>query len=207
MDFRFSIKMPGSITHDLFFRDKDRCVRAAVNFESQILDEMDRAGKLAACLVQVPPKLSGSYWDDFIEFLSNLDSSRYRYFVEPRNPQISSDMATNSLKKVGIGLANVDTPVTGLELYGPGSKYVRLHGRNAEQWETSDERMSKYRYRYSSEEISGISAIIKSSISGGDDIFIYFNNHHEGNAAINAMELGRSLGQPIRNQPEQRKLF
>jgi uncharacterized protein YecE (DUF72 family) len=205
-DFRFSIKMPGSITHDLFFRDRKGCTDKAVDFEKQILNEIDSAGKLGACLIQIPPRLSLNYWDDFLEFLGNLDSSSYRYFVEPRNPDISIKVASETLGKLGMGIVNTDTPEANLSDPGRGTKYIRMHGRNVEQWESSDEGMPKYRYLYSMEEIKGLSAIIKRSITSGDEVFIYFNNHHEGNAPLNAMSLGMELGLPIAKSLDQ-KLF
>jgi uncharacterized protein YecE (DUF72 family) len=206
-DFRFSIKMPGSITHDLFFRDLPATISRSLDFEKFILGEMDTYGKLGACLIQMPPWLSGKQWDNFMEMLSYLDTTRYRYFVETRNPDISQATARESLGRLKVGLALVDTPLIRVDAVDAGTNYIRLHGRNAEQWNEVDDKMSKYRYLYGSDEISEIASVIKPHISSQDDIFIYFNNHHEGYAPQNAIELGKALGIASAGFPEQKKLF
>ncbi|MEM0155193.1 MAG: DUF72 domain-containing protein [Thermoplasmataceae archaeon] len=206
-DFRFSIKMPGSITHDLFFSDRKSCVNKAVDFERQILGEMDSAGKLGACLIQMSSRLSMNYWDDFTDFLGNLDSSGYKYFVELRNSDMELRSASETLGNMGIGTVSTDTPVANLSSLEVGTKYIRLHGRNVAQWESKDEGMSKYKYLYNMDEIRELSATIKKSVSTGDDIFIYFNNHHEGNAPMNAISLGMELGLRIGKGQDQKKLF
>jgi len=206
-DFRFSIKMPGSITHDLFFRDLPSCISKALDFEKLILGEFDNSGKLGACLIQMPPWLSGKQWGNLIEMLSLLDTTRYRYFVEIRNPDISHETARESLGKLNVGFTVVDTPESHLNALSPGPNYVRMHGRNAEQWKEVDDKMSRYRYLYSPEEISGIGSVLKAQLNSTDDIFVYFNNHHDGSAPLNAIELGKSLGIPATGRANQKKLF
>ena len=64
--------------------------------------------------------------------------------------------------------------------------------------------MEKYNYSYNPSELESIGKIIREA-EAKSDIYIYLNNHPNGNAPKNAMELMARLGE-TRNS-KQRSLF
>jgi len=81
--------------------------------------------------------------------------------------------------------------------------YVRLHGRNYEQWFASKERSPKggerYDYLYSLDELEPWAGRIRSIARHADTTYVITNNHFEGKAVANALELMSLLtGRPVR---------
>src|SRR2546428_638081 len=81
--------------------------------------------------------------------------------------------------------------------------YVRLHGRNYEQWFTSKERSpnggERYNYLYSLDELEPWAERIRSIARRADTTYVITNNHFEGKAVANALELMSLLaGRPVR---------
>ena len=71
--------------------------------------------------------------------------------------------------------------------------YVRLHGRNAKAWFTKNAgRDQKYDYLYSPEELKDWVEGVQSMEA--DRIFVITNNHFQGKAVVNALQLMRALG-------------
>jgi uncharacterized protein YecE (DUF72 family) len=92
--------------------------------------------------------------------------------------------------------------------------YIRLHGRNSEGWyKGANER---YTYKYSSKELSDWLRKVKKMVVKADKLFVFFNNHPFGYAALNAAEFIEILrvampdampDQNVPGLPEQGKLF
>ena len=76
--------------------------------------------------------------------------------------------------------------------------YVRLHGRNYEHWFTSSERPEeRYNYLYAQAELEPWAARITNIAQHTEVTFVITNNHFQGKAIANALQLIRLL----RNQP------
>jgi uncharacterized protein YecE (DUF72 family) len=74
--------------------------------------------------------------------------------------------------------------------------YLRFHGRNAARWWKHDEPWERYDYLYSPAELQEwIPAILKLSAQA-KTTFVFFNNHHAGQAVINARILAELLAAP-----------
>jgi uncharacterized protein YecE (DUF72 family) len=67
--------------------------------------------------------------------------------------------------------------------------YVRLHGRNYEQWFDSDNRNDRYNYLYSERELSGWKERIANIAVRARTTFVITNNYFESKAGVNALEL------------------
>ena len=67
--------------------------------------------------------------------------------------------------------------------------YVRLHGRNYEQWFDSDNRNDRYNYLYSEKELAGWKERIESVAQRAQTTYVITNNHFESKAGVNALEL------------------
>ncbi|MCX6645765.1 MAG: DUF72 domain-containing protein [bacterium] len=95
------------------------------------------------------------------------------------------------LKTLSISMSTVDGPE--IESLPPGGAtftcnpaYVRLHGRNKDNWYDGAE--ERYRYKYKRSELEGILKKVQKLVLKSDEVFVVFNNHPLGNAPINANE-------------------
>jgi len=207
-DFLYSVKIPFSVTHDLLLRNMKECRRLMLDFENRVLMRLKLAGKLCFALIQLSPYTNERNLPNVYDLLSTLSTSSIMYAVEPRHSSLYSDSSFyEEIIKLGAVPASLDSPEDPLEkIYtSKGMMYLRLHGRNSASWNSpTNMPMARYNYRYSSEEIANFAKMI-SSVKDMGDIFVYFNNHPNGNAPLNALELlGRleNSGNPI-----QRSLF
>jgi uncharacterized protein YecE (DUF72 family) len=72
--------------------------------------------------------------------------------------------------------------------------YVRFHGRNAGEWYQHDEAWQRYNYLYSEEELGEWVDKVQEVNEATDETFVFFNNHYQGQAAINAEMFAEMLG-------------
>jgi uncharacterized protein YecE (DUF72 family) len=80
--------------------------------------------------------------------------------------------------------------------------YVRLHGRNYEQWFDSDSRNDRYNYLYTRPELEKWKGRIDVIAGRAQKTFVIANNHFEGKAAVNALQLESMLkGGPVKVPP------
>ncbi|EQD67945.1 protein containing DUF72, partial [mine drainage metagenome] len=103
----------------------------------------------------------------------------------------------DKLSDLGISYVAIDSPEE--HLYNIRAKtswaYIRLHGQNAEEWNNpSSQGMDKYLYSYRENELKGFAGKIADSASRYSDLYIYFNNHPQGNAPRNATTLAGMIG-------------
>ena len=71
--------------------------------------------------------------------------------------------------------------------------YVRLHGRNYEQWFDSDSRDDRYNYLYSENELSDWKERIEVVAHKAESTYVVTNNHFEAKAGVNALQLKHLL--------------
>ncbi|MCK4573270.1 MAG: DUF72 domain-containing protein, partial [candidate division Zixibacteria bacterium] len=70
--------------------------------------------------------------------------------------------------------------------------YIRLHGRNKEQW--WDGGALRYDYYYSPEELKQWREKIEKIKEKVKALYVFFNNCHRGSAAKNALEFMKLVG-------------
>jgi uncharacterized protein YecE (DUF72 family) len=70
--------------------------------------------------------------------------------------------------------------------------YLRLHGRNAENWLSHD--TPRYDYLYREAELEDFALVARRLAERARMVFIMFNNCHLGHAAQNALQLKRMFG-------------
>ncbi|WP_393970918.1 DUF72 domain-containing protein [Oxyplasma meridianum] len=207
-DFLYSVKIPSAVTHDLLLRDMIQCKKLMLDFEKRVLMRLKDAGKLCFALIQISPFTSERNLSSVFDLLEALSTSSLMYAVEPRHRSIYSDSSFNEeIIKLGAIPASLDSPENPLKEihFSRRMAYLRLHGRNSADWNSHTEiPMARYNYRYSLEEISNLAKMINSK-KGMGDIYVYFNNHPNGNAPLNAMELLGKLENS--GKPKQRSLF
>ena len=72
--------------------------------------------------------------------------------------------------------------------------YLRLHGRNAENW--LSHATPRYDYLYRDAELRGFAEVAQRLSERARMTFVMFNNCHAGHAALNALQLQGILGGP-----------
>lgn len=194
--FRFTIKLPKELSHDLIIHNEKGAISYLTAYERLFIEEFSKEERLGAVLLQLPPFLGVDRFESIYRILSNLDTGRYRYALEIRNRELFVDRSiARRLSDLNIALVDIDSPDLrmGSLVSGADFAYLRLHGRNVEAWNrVNDYAMEKYRYDYG-KEIVQISEHVQSLQDRYSDLFVYFNNHPGGNAPRNAISLIENL--------------
>ncbi len=206
--FRFSVKMWSEITHHHMMSNPGAAIGDLERFMSTVIEPLKRENLLSACLVQLPPYFKRSDMESLTSLLEQARTTEVSYSVEFRHPTLYGDTtAIEELAAINVSTVSIDSPASLIrKIYTAGSvAYVRLHGRNYETWKTA-EGMEKYLYRYSKAEITEIAELIRST-GTTSDLLIFFNNHPQGNAPLNALELMGALGVNRPSDSSQQRLF
>ncbi len=199
--FRYTAKLWQKFTHEPGATAEDeKAVRAG-------FDVLRKANKLGAVLIQFP--FSFHRTDENLSYLDGLlDRFRdYPLVVEVRHATWNDPAFFEFLAERGVGFCNIDQPVMGRSLKpseratGPVA-YVRLHGRRYDTWFSDDPSVppsERYNYLYSGMELKPWVERIRAMMSparlgqgyGGQaaDIYVVTNNHYQGKAVVNALQL------------------
>ena len=194
--FRFTVKAPGSITH--LPADAAPSDDEATAF-SEALQPINASGKLAAVLAQFPNSFRpGSDSYRRLDWLKRAWPD-IRLIAEFRHRAWQADETLAALRELDIGWCNVDEPRFA-SLMRPGSEvtsaigYIRFHGRNYGTW-WKQERASheRYHYLYSAQELTEWLPRVAAVDEQAKETYVFFNNHHLGNAATNAKQFAGML--------------
>jgi len=190
-DFRFTAKLWNRFTHerDTAFSPAD--VDAVHDGMAPLLD----AGRLGAMLLQFPWSFKRT--DESRQWLDDVTRAfrRYPLVLEVRHESWNVPGFYAELAERGIGFVNIDQPrfrnsikpsATATARVG----YVRLHGRNYEDWFRDGAGVEeRYDYLYSREELDPWVERAKDVAAATIETFIITNNHFQGQAVVNAVML------------------
>lgn len=175
-DFRFSIKAPKTITHELKLRHAQQPLR---EFFAQIEPVRRKAGPI---LFQLPPSLA---FDEAVarQFVTGLravyDGSAV---LEPRHPSWFTAAADSLLRESALARAAADPPKGGPEASRPGGDpslaYFRLHGSPRMYYSAYDDAFLE---RFAAQ------------IRGCAQAWVIFDNTAHGHAFGNAVRLRELL--------------
>jgi uncharacterized protein YecE (DUF72 family) len=189
--FLFTAKLWQKFTHESGSGSEDeRIVRAG-------FDVLRDAGKLGAVLLQFP--FSFHRTPENTSHLKSLlkQFADYPLVVEVRHATWNDKAFYALLHERSVGFCNIDQPVIGRSIK-PSERatsrvaYVRLHGRRYDSWFSDDPAMppsERYNYLYSEEELEPWASRIQHLAEAGDSAFVITNNHFEGKAIVNALQL------------------
>jgi uncharacterized protein YecE (DUF72 family) len=170
--FRFSVKVPKTVTHEARLAGADTLVDAFLA-EAGLLDH-----RLAVLLVQLPPSLALDA-EVAAPFLSRLrERSSVRVTVEPRHPSWFTDEAASLLRDCGASRAGADparVPGAEVPLVVEGLAYWRLHGSPV-----------VYRSSYA-DRIADLAATIRGTAAS--DRWVIFDNTASSAATSDALGL------------------
>jgi uncharacterized protein YecE (DUF72 family) len=197
--FKFTAKLWKRFTHERNANLQDEKV-----FKKG-LEPLLASARLGALLLQFPWSFKNTRENH--EYMSGLfmQFMEYPLVVEVRHSSWNQAEILEVLRGSGAGFCNIDQPVIGDSL-APSDHvttpvgYVRLHGRNYEQWFTSnDHPEERYSYLYSLEELKPWAERIANIARNAEVTFVITNNHFQGKAIANALQLVSILrGQRVR---------
>src|SRR3989440_8350254 len=193
--FVFTAKLWQRFTHDV--RSKTSASAAADEREVRAgFDVLRAANKLGAVLLQFP--FSFHRTEGTVAYLSSLLKrfADYPLVVEVRHGSWDSPEALELLQARGVSICNIDQPIIGRSL-GPSAKasgvgYVRLHGRRYDTWFSDDEAIpvhERYNYLYNAEELAPWATRVRKVTERARETFVITNNHFQGKAVVNALQL------------------
>jgi len=224
-DFLFTAKLHRSFTHSPLavmeptsaasIRPNDQDERLA----REGLDSLAAEGKLGALLIQFPVSFKNTSLNR--EYLEQLlrQFIEYPRVVEVRHESWNNPETLAEFMQHNVGFCNIDQPLLGRSL-GPtehvtsGVGYVRLHGRNYENWfESGSDRGSdsddrnrnrddRYNYLYKIAELERWKEKINVIAQRAESTFVIANNHFQAKAAVNALELRHLLNGKKVHAPE-----
>jgi uncharacterized protein YecE (DUF72 family) len=210
--FLFSVKLWQKFTHPKMYEqatgEEAIISREDVDTFEKSLEPLVKTGKLGALLAQCPPSFKNDEHGRRILAAINNAFGRYPLAVELRHRSWSDDDSTaDFLRERNIAWVQIDEPKfkTSVAAEVPitaDMAYFRFHGRNAKDWWTGDSE-TRYRYLYSPEEIEELSKRVMEVAAGTRLLFAFFNNHWQGYAPHNAVDLKKSLQLPFQEIPVQ----
>jgi uncharacterized protein YecE (DUF72 family) len=213
-NFMFTAKLHRSFTHSpLAVMEPTSAASIRPNDEDEAkaregLDALASEGKLGALLIQFPVSFKNTSLNrEYLEML-------LRQFIEyPRVVEVRHDSWDNPetlalFARGDVAFCNIDQPVIGqslapTEYVTSRLGYVRLHGRNYKDWFNSDDRNDRYNYLYSESELGGWKDKIETVAEKAQATYVVTNNHYQGRAGVNALELKSLLsGKRVKAPPE-----
>jgi len=194
-DFLLSVKLHQVFTH----QRKDYSMKDVDDFKLG-LEPLRTKERLAAILIQFPWSFASTTANN--EYLINLFVlfKDYPLALEVRHSSWDNDNFYKLLSEHNVCFCNIDQPIFRNSIQ-PSSistnsqfSYVRLHGRNYENWFKKDAgRDERYNYLYTKEELEGWIKRIKELGSQSSNVYIITNNHYRGQALANALQIKNML--------------
>ena len=195
--FKFTLKLWKRLTHERETWPGQDELSAFCEGIKPLVDE----GKLGALLVQFPWSFKRTAENR--KWLSQvLDTfADYPLALEIRHASWNCPEVYEGLAERRVAFCNIDQPVFPDSMKPSAAVtarvgYVRLHGRNYDDWFREDaDRDDRYNYLYSEEELKPWIEKVEAIRLKTDEVYVITNNHYRGQAVVNAFELQAGLGQ------------
>jgi len=162
------------------------------------LESLAGSGKFGALLIQFPVSFKNTGLNR--EYLETLlrQFIEYPRVVEVRHSTWNNPETIAYFEERNVSFCNIDQPVLGRSLEPTTHVtstigYVRLHGRNYDQWFEAEKSADRYNYLYKPIELVGWKERIEIIAERAKTTFVVANNHFEAKAGVNALELKHML--------------
>jgi len=150
--------------------------------------------KFGGILLQFPYSFHNS--TDSRQYLVRLSKTvlnKYPLFLELRDSGWNREIVHHFISDLGFHYVNVDQPplkelLPQQALVFGDRAYLRFHGRNSAQW-WGGRNEERYDYEYSHEELQGWLTSINQILNRTYKLYIFFNNHPNGQAVRNAQAM------------------
>ena len=202
-DFRFTAKLFRGFTHEPVPDDGRQWEASATRYREG-LAPLQRSQRLAAVLVQFPAGFQFGAAE--VRRLGRIHSlfSDLPLVLEVRHDTWFSPPALDTVRGLHYSMAWIDLPAAWNhppDWHPPTGPigYLRLHGRNSTHWfKKESTRNDRYDYLYGSDELVELAGKARRIEGATGGAFVITNNHFEGKAVANALELSARLrGKPI----------
>src|SRR5438270_876466 len=203
-DFMFTAKLHRSFTHSpLAAMEPTSAVSIRPNDEDEYLarqglEAMAETGKFGALLIQFPVSFKNTALNR--EYLETLlrQFIEYPRVVEVRHSTWNNPETIAYFEERNVSFCNIDEPQLGRSLeptthVTSSVGYVRLHGRNYDQWFEAEKCADRYNYLYKANELEGWKDRVESIAAKAKTTFVVANNHFEAKAGVNALQLKSML--------------
>ena len=198
--FSFTAKLWQRFTHER----GEAFGTADVAAVREAMDPLFDRGRLGALLLQFPWSFKRE--DASRQWLDDVTGAfrMYPLVLEVRHESWNVPHLYAELAERGIGFVNIDQPRFRNSIKPSATAtapvgYVRLHGRNYEDWFRQGAGVeARYDYLYTSEELDPWAERAKEVGAATVETFIITNNHFQGQAVVNALMLRSMLeGTPV----------
>jgi len=196
-DFRFCLKAPKRVTHDLRLKDAETEMRAFVT------SSLHLGKKFGAVLVQLPPSFKSDEKPSLEGFLGGLPEGP-GYAVEFRHASWYTSETADLLRRFGVGWVATDYEELPVEIYPTaGFLYVRWIGRHNVLPHPGHEVVDR------TERLQSWVERIHASSEGIHTVFGFFDNDYAGHAPASCNRLKSLLGLQVNpsSGEEQGRLF
>lgn len=202
--FVFTAKLHRSFTHSpLAAMEPTSAVSIRPNDEDERLareglEAMAATGKFGALLIQFPVSFKNTALNR--EYLETLlrQFIEYPRVVEVRHSTWNNQETIAYFAERNVSFCNIDQPQLGRSLeptthVTSSIGYVRLHGRNYDQWFEAEKCADRYNYLYKSQELVGWKERVETIAQQAKMTYVITNNHFDAKAGVNALELKHML--------------
>ncbi len=197
-DFSFTVKAHRTMTHEI--PPEPALKEEFATFADGMKPAVDE-GKLGCVLFQFPwsYRLTRKNLGYVLSLKDRLQWAET--VVEFRNLGWAKENVWEALRGASLGFCCVDEPdIKGLfpriAKVTSNVGYLRFHGRNAAKWYNHKEASERYDYLYNDEELNAWVPRIKEMAERAEKTYVFFNNCHRGQAAINALRLIQLVEEP-----------
>lgn len=189
-DFTFTAKL-----HRVFTHERGKSTAQDEKDFRQGIDGLAEADRLGAILLQFPWSFKNT--DEERRYLTKLLNrfKDYPLVIEVRHSSWNTAATYEEFEKRGVGICNIDQPLFNKSIKPAALTtsrvgYVRLHGRNYENWfRDSAPPQERYNYLYSTGELDPWLTRIKQVAKQAKETYVITNNHFLGKAVVNALEI------------------
>jgi uncharacterized protein YecE (DUF72 family) len=198
--FRFLAKAWQRFTHER----SSRWTKAELDLFTTGLEPLREAGRLDALLLQFPWSFRNDEANrDWLRTVADAFVG-WPMAVEVRHDSWLTDETFEILRDRRIAFCNIDQPrlahcIPPTDLVTADIGYYRFHGRNAKNWfrEKQDVYGGRYDYLYSAAELDDLLAQITKIAVRTKKTFAVFNNHKDGKAFSNALQVRARLAPEV----------
>ncbi len=189
--FMFSVKVPREFTHNI------EAYESKVAEFREGIQPLFNKKKVVTLLAQFPWSFRPE--EKNFEHLKKLAMDfEDTITIEFRNKEWLKETHFDFLKQHRFGFVNLDFP--DLPTLIPRTArvtnhlaYVRFHGRNKEQWWNKEDKLKRYDYDYSEEELQSWVGDIRELEKMTGMVYVYFNNFPKAHSVKNASLLKSQL--------------
>ena len=190
---RFSIKAHRTLTNEI----NPNLWEGEAKTYLTAIEPLIEAGRLDAVLFKFPYSFQYSpdnrkYLDRVLKTFKDVPTA-----VEFRKSDWYTGKVIEGMKSRNVPLVSLDMPdlpklPPQMEVVTAPIAYIRMHGRNRDEWWGNDDH-KRYDYLYTDSEIKAFVCRIQLIAEQAQRVLVYFNNHPKGKAVRNAQTLEKML--------------